>query len=192
MGASEDASTGAQRPIVVMKFGGTSVGTPEGRDAIAARVTEALEAVLAPVVVVSAMGRKGAPYATDTLLGLVEGLPADERERDLLAATGEVIAAVVVAHELRDAGIEAAAYTGAEAGIGTDGVHGDGTITEIHPAPLLDAIASGAFRLSPASRASPRMAHSRPWAEGARTLPRVRSGSPSRRPKSTSTPTSTA
>ncbi len=133
---------GDDRPVVVMKFGGTSVGTAEGRGAITARVREALEALQAPVVVVSAMGRKGAPYATDTLLGLVDGLPADDRERDLLASSGEVIAAVVVAHELRDAGIDAAAYTGGEAGISTDGVFGDATILEVHPAPLLECIAA--------------------------------------------------
>ena len=84
-------------------------------------MTEALELDRAPVVVVSAMGRSGAPYATDTLLGLVGELPSDDRERDLLASVGEVISAVVVAHELRGAGIEARAFTGAEAGIATDG-----------------------------------------------------------------------
>ncbi|MRS13053.1 MAG: aspartate kinase [Actinobacteria bacterium] len=126
-----------------MKFGGTSVATPEGRCAIASRVTEALELGKAPVVVVSAMGRKGAPYATDTLLGLVADLPADARERDLLASSGEVISAVVVAHELRAAGIDACAMTGAEAGIGTDGAHEDASVTDIYPASLLDAIAAG-------------------------------------------------
>lgn len=130
----------ADRPVIVMKFGGTSVATPEGRAAIAARVTEALELDKAPVVVVSAMGRAGAPYATDTLLGLVNGLPADERERDLLASTGETIAAVVVAHELRAAGIAARAMTGGEAGIGTDGVHEHASVTDVFPAPLLDTL----------------------------------------------------
>ena len=47
--------TGIERPVVVMKFGGTSVATPEGRSSVAARVTEALELDRAPVVVVSAM-----------------------------------------------------------------------------------------------------------------------------------------
>jgi aspartate kinase len=133
----------SERPVIVMKFGGTSVATPEGRTAIANRVTEALELGKAPVVVVSAMGRKGAPYATDTLLSLVAELPADARERDLLASTGELISAVVVAHELREAGIDAAALTGAEAGIGTDGVHENASITDIYPAGLLEAIARG-------------------------------------------------
>src|SRR5574340_532884 len=113
----------AERPIIVMKFGGTSVATTDGRAAIANRVTEALELGNFPVVVVSAMGRSGAPYATDTLLGLVADMPSEGRERDLLASTGEVISAVVVAHELRAAGIAALALTGAEAGIGTDGVY---------------------------------------------------------------------
>lgn len=125
-----------------MKFGGTSVATPEGRSAIADRVSAALEQGKAPVVVVSAMGRKGAPYATDTLLSLVAELPADDRERDLLASVGEVISAVVVAHELRAAGIEALALTGAEAGIGTDGTFGDSTITEVHTGPVSAAIAA--------------------------------------------------
>ncbi|MDP2181932.1 MAG: aspartate kinase [Actinomycetota bacterium] len=129
--------------IVVMKFGGTSVADAGGRAAIVRRVTEALELTRHPVVVVSAMGRTGAPYATDTLLGLVDGLPADAREHDLLMATGELIAAVVVAHELRAAGIGARAYSGPEAGIGTDGVHGSSAVTEIHPGSLLAAIDEG-------------------------------------------------
>jgi aspartate kinase len=126
-----------------MKFGGTSVATVDGRNAIARRVTAALELGRAPVVVVSAMGRKGAPYATDTLLGLVEGLPGDDRERDLLASTGELISAVLIAHELRSTGIDAHAHTGAEAGIGTDGEYGCATVTDIYPEPMLAAIERG-------------------------------------------------
>ncbi len=134
---------GIDRPVVVMKFGGTSVGTEEGRSAIAARVTASLGLGKAPVVVVSAMGRKGAPYATDSLLSLVDGMPSDEREADLLASVGEVISAIVVAHELRAAGIDASALTGAEAGIATDGTHGSSAVTEIHTGPLAAAIADG-------------------------------------------------
>jgi aspartate kinase len=126
-----------------MKFGGTSVATPEGRSSIAGRVSQALKAGTAPVVVVSAMGRAGAPYATATLLGLIAALPADTHERALLMSTGEVISAVVVAHELRSARIDAHAFTGPEAGICTDGVDGASSVTEIHPAPLIRAIESG-------------------------------------------------
>lgn len=133
----------ADRPVLVMKFGGTSVATDDGREAVVARVREALDASKAPVVVVSAMGRSGAPYATDTLLALVDGLPADPRERDLLASVGELVSAVVVAHLLRGAGIAASAFSGPEAGIGTDGIPGSSAITDIHPAPLLSAIDEG-------------------------------------------------
>lgn len=136
-------SHGALRPVVVMKFGGTSVATEQGRAAIAARVTEALELERAPVVVVSAMGRSGDPYATDTLLGLLRDLPTDGRERDLLASVGEVISAVLIAHELRGAGIDARAFTGPEAGIATDGVHDGASVTEVHTGPLVAAIAAG-------------------------------------------------
>lgn len=136
------SSAESTRHVVVMKFGGTSVASDEGRKAIVDRVTEALELGQAPVVVVSAMGRSGAPYATDTLLGLIEGMPADVREHDLLASVGEVVSAVVVAHELRDAGVNARAFTGADAGIVTDDIHGSASITEIHTGPLERAIAS--------------------------------------------------
>jgi aspartate kinase len=131
------------RPIVVMKFGGTSVAGVAGREAIARRVLAAQELGQAPVLVVSAMGRAGDPYSTDTLLGLVADLPADARERDLLASTGESVAAVVVAHELRAAGVQARAFTGAEAGIATDSAHGAASITEIHAGAVLSAVEAG-------------------------------------------------
>lgn len=126
-----------------MKFGGTSVADARGREALAGRVSAALELDRAPVLVVSAMGRKGAPYATDTLLGLVDDLPADAREHDLLASVGELVSAVVVAHELRAAGIDAQAFSGAEAGIMTDGVSGDAAILRIDPTLLSAAVQAG-------------------------------------------------
>jgi aspartate kinase len=132
-----------QRPIVVQKFGGTSVGSAEGRVAVSARVREAIAAGCTPVVVVSAMGRAGAPYATDTLLSLLDGRDAVPREADLLAACGEVISAVVVAHDLRADGVPAMALTGAEAGVLTDGEFGRATVLAVDPGPLRAAIASG-------------------------------------------------
>lgn len=138
-----DITEGRRHGIVVMKFGGTSVATEQGRTSIARQVTAQLELGNKPVLVVSAMGRAGAPYATDTLLGLVHDMPTDERERDMLASVGEIVSAVVVAHELRTAGIEAAAFTGSEAGILTDDIHGSASVTEIRPGALLAAIDSG-------------------------------------------------
>lgn len=129
--------------VVVMKFGGTSVSSPQARASVVRSVCASLEAGVSPVLVVSAMGRKGDPYATDTLLSLLDSLPVEARESDLLLSTGEVISAVVVASELRAAGITARMFTGAEAGIGTDGIFGAATVTDVHPAPLQRALAEG-------------------------------------------------
>jgi aspartate kinase len=132
-----------ERPIVVQKFGGTSVGSADGRAAVCARVRGALDGGRTPIVVVSAMGRAGAPYATDTLLSLLDGLETVEREADLLAACGEVISAVVVSHELRACGVPAMAFTGAEAGVLTDGEFGDATVLAVDGTALRAALADG-------------------------------------------------
>src|SRR5439155_1715376 len=80
--------------IVVQKFGGKSVGTPEARRLAAEKVRGARAEGLQPVVVVSAIGRSGAPYATDTLIQQLEsvdpGTEPEPRERDLLMACGEI------------------------------------------------------------------------------------------------------
>lgn len=137
------ASEGSARPLVVMKFGGTSVGTREGRVAIVSRVGEARSAGSDVVAVVSAMGRSGDPYSTDTLLSLLDGGDSDPRERDLLASVGEVISAVVVAHELRSAGIAARALTGPQAGIVAQGPHGSASIAAIDVESVRGHLADG-------------------------------------------------
>lgn len=131
------------RPVVVMKFGGTSVAGNEGRAALSARVREALAGGRDPVVVVSAMGRRGAPYATDTLLDLLQGFEAVPREADLLASTGEIVSCVVVAHRLRADGVAAMAMTGGEAGVVTDGVFGAAAVVGVDPTPLTAALRAG-------------------------------------------------
>ena len=131
------------RRLVVQKFGGTSVATPEGRAAVRARVRASVTGGADVVVVVSAMGREGAPYATDTLLGLLREGPADPREADMLSSCGEVIAAVVLAHELRADGVDAVAMTGAQAGVRTDGEFGGATVLGVEPAALCAAISEG-------------------------------------------------
>ena len=57
--------------IVVQKFGGTSVSTDESRKQVIEKVKNAIKEGYSPILVVSAMGRKGEPYATDTLLSLI-------------------------------------------------------------------------------------------------------------------------
>jgi aspartate kinase len=136
-------ASSAQAPVVVQKFGGTSVATPEGRAALRARVRDALAAGRAPVVVVSAMGRAGAAYATDTLLSLIAGYDAVPREADMLAACGEVVSAVLVAHELRADGVPATAMTGADAGVLTDDRFGEAAVLRVDPSGLKVALEAG-------------------------------------------------
>ena len=131
------------RPVIVQKFGGTSVATPAGRSALAARVAATLADDRDVVVVVSAMGRLGSPYATDTLLALLEGPECDARESDLLASCGEIVSAVVIAHELRGSGIPAMAFSGPDAGLMTDDRHGDASVLLVDPSALQSALAQG-------------------------------------------------
>jgi aspartate kinase len=132
-----------RRPLIVQKFGGTSVATSEARALVCARVRARVEAGADVVVVVSAMGRVGEPYATDTLLGLIGDVRPDAREADLLTSCGEVISAVVLAHELRAQGVAAYAMTGRAAGVLTDGEFGDAAVLAVDPAPLREALGRG-------------------------------------------------
>jgi len=140
---NDSALQDSHPPIVILKFGGTSVGSAAGRSALCQRVGEQRAAGKTPVVVVSAMGRRGDPYATDTLLDLVATENITPEERDLLASTGEVISAVVVASQLRASGIPAEALTGASAGILTDETPQAATIQQVMTAPLLARIDEG-------------------------------------------------
>lgn len=109
-------------PILVQKFGGTSIGTKENRKYVINHIKNALDKHDKIIVVVSALGRQPDPYATDTLLSLVS-YPSHyvtNQELDLLMACGENISAVVLSNELRKENISARALTGAQAGIITD------------------------------------------------------------------------
>lgn len=129
--------------LIVMKFGGTSVATEEGRACIAQRIKEHQEKGDACVVVVSAMGRKGEPYATDTLLGLVENLPQRKEELDLLASVGEMISSVVVASELRARELNTEALTGPAAGIFAEGAPQNAAISVIQTDTVQKLVAAG-------------------------------------------------
>lgn len=111
--------------IVVQKFGGSSLGTPELRKQAMHRVWETVESGLMPVVVVSAMGRSGDPYATDTLLDLLHETHPNARGEnvDLLLSCGEIISATIFAEGLCNMGLSAVALTGWQCGITTDRVH---------------------------------------------------------------------
>jgi len=121
--------------IVIQKFGGTSVATPEVRAKAVQKVINAKKSGYYPVVVVSAMGRKGAPYATDTLIDLArnECVDTHPREMDLLMSCGEIISSVIMVNALRAKGYEAVALTGGQAGIITDNNYGNASILKIQP-----------------------------------------------------------
>lgn len=107
---------------VVQKFGGTSVATPEGRDRVIKKIAAVKIGGELPIVVVSAIGRMGNPYATDTLVdfAIKAGGKLGDREYDFLLSCGEMISAVVIATMLSNKGYEARALTGGQAGIITD------------------------------------------------------------------------
>lgn len=131
--------------IVVQKFGGTSVATAEGRAKAIEHIIAAKEQGYAPVVVVSAMGRKGEPYATDTLISLVKSIHNDieSREMDLLISCGEVISSVVMSTTLRVLGHQALSMTGGQAGICTDDNFGNANIMEINPRSIIEHLSQG-------------------------------------------------
>jgi aspartate kinase len=147
MRAGREARLQIVRGIKVMKFGGTSVATPEARMTSAMRVISAREQGFRPVVVVSAIGRRGAPYATDTLVGMLReidpNVDPEPRELDLLAACGEILSAVIFAHTLKTLGHPALTFRGGQAGIRTDGVYGNARIVGIIPVSLQRAIDAG-------------------------------------------------
>lgn len=131
--------------ILVQKFGGTSVSTAERRNQVVDKVVKALKDGYQPVVVVSAMGRKGEPYATDTLLSLVteEFKFHNSLGVDLLMSCGEIISSVVICDELNRNNIECIPLTGGQAGILTDDNYGDASIIKVDPKNLIDIIKSG-------------------------------------------------
>lgn len=131
--------------IIVQKFGGTSVATEEARVAVKNKIQQAVRKGLSPVVVVSAMGRKGAPYATDTLIDVLKeaNLSVNVREMDVMMCCGEIISACVMAATLQKYGINAMALTGGQAGIITDSQFGAARIKNINVSNLLHLLESG-------------------------------------------------
>ncbi|MGX9932747.1 aspartate kinase [Virgibacillus salarius] len=128
--------------ILVQKFGGTSVQSEENREHVIKHIKDALVQDYKLVVVVSALGRKPDPYATDTLLGLVD-FPANKnssRELDMLMSCGEIISSVVLSNELQKHHITATALTGAHAGFVTSDDFTQAKIKEVQPERILQEL----------------------------------------------------
>ena len=127
---------------MVQKFGGTSLATAALREKAVARIKEALERGYVPVVVVSAMGRYGAPYATDTLLAMAREICTEinPREQDLLLSCGELISTVIMVQTLKLHHVPARAFAGGMAGIITDSNFGDAHIIEVNPEKIVGCL----------------------------------------------------
>ncbi|MED3985876.1 aspartate kinase [Peribacillus simplex] len=114
--------------LIVQKFGGTSVGSVEKIKNVANRVIEEAENGNEVVVVVSAMGK-----TTDQLVSMardISGTPS-KREMDMLLTTGEQVTISLLTMALIEEGYEAISYTGWQAGMQTESVHGNARILNI-------------------------------------------------------------
>ncbi|NMA60334.1 MAG: aspartate kinase [Firmicutes bacterium] len=131
--------------VVVQKFGGSSLADPSIRKEALQRVWDAVEVGFTPVVVVSAMGRGGDPYATDTLLNLLMEVnpKTDALNTDLLLSCGEIISATIFAAGLQTLGLPAVALTGWQAGIYTDDVHLGARVQEVHGEKIWEVLKKG-------------------------------------------------
>jgi aspartate kinase len=126
--------------LVVQKFGGTSVGDADRIASVARRIAATSEAGSDVCVVVSAMGA-----TTDDLLELARRLSGtpNPRELDVLLTAGERISIALLAIALDELGLAAVSFTGDQAGIVTDGAHGQARIVEIRVDPVRRALAAG-------------------------------------------------
>ncbi|WDL98542.1 aspartate kinase [Alicyclobacillus sp. ALC3] len=129
--------------LIVQKFGGTSLDSDEKRSAAVRHIDEARSEGHSVVVVVSAIGRKGEPYSTDTLLALVHDGAVSRRERDTLLACGEAISAVKFASCLESRGLRATVLSGQQAGIVTDDNYGNAEVLNVNPDRMLELVSRG-------------------------------------------------
>jgi aspartate kinase len=130
--------------LVVQKYGGSSVADAERIKRVAERIVATRRAGHDLVVAVSAMGD-----STDELLDLaqqVTPLPPG-RELDMLLTAGERISMALLAMAIHGAGVDARSFTGSQAGVITDGVHGRARIIDVTPGRIADALAAGAVAI---------------------------------------------
>ncbi|MEH7439847.1 aspartate kinase [Neobacillus drentensis] len=126
--------------LVVQKFGGTSVGSVERILNVAACVKDETERGNNVVVVVSAMGK-----STDKLVGLAKEISnqPNKREMDMLLSTGEQVTIALLSMALNQQGLPAVSYTGWQAGIVTEPVHGNARISTIKTESIKNQLAEG-------------------------------------------------
>ncbi len=128
--------------LVVQKYGGSSVADAEGIKRVAKRIVATKQAGNQVVFVVSAMGD-----TTDELLDLANGVsPAPPgRELDMLLTSGERISMALLAMAIAALGMEGRSFTGSQAGVITDDVHGRARIIDVTPGRISSALTEGAI-----------------------------------------------
>jgi aspartate kinase len=126
--------------IIVQKFGGTSVADAERIQHVASRIVTTAEAGHRVVAVVSAMGT-----TTNDLRSMATTISKrpPPRELDMLLSSGERISMALVAMAIDALGHSAESYTGSQAGIITDALHGSARIADVRPTRILDALERG-------------------------------------------------
>jgi aspartate kinase len=126
--------------LIVQKYGGTSVGNPERIKNVAQRVLETQQQGNRVIAVVSAMSG-----VTDSLIKLAREVHPEpnEREMDVLLATGEQTTIALLAMALHGLGAKAVSLTGAQAGIVTDGLHTKAKIANITPKSVHELLDKG-------------------------------------------------
>ena len=126
--------------LIVQKYGGSSVADAEAMKRVAQRIVDTHNAGHRVVVVVSAMGD-----TTDDLLDAAASLTSKppKREMDILLSAGERISMALLAMAVNELGVEARAYTGAQAGIQTDSRFGAAQIIGMVPERVARAIKDG-------------------------------------------------
>lgn len=127
--------------LIVQKFGGSSVADAEGVKRVARRVVDTQKAGNDVVVVVSAMGD-----TTDELLDLAAEVTSNvvpSRELDMLLTAGERISTAVLSMAINDLGAKAQSFTGSQAGMITDGVHGSARLVEVRPDRIRESVEAG-------------------------------------------------
>jgi aspartate kinase len=130
--------------LVVQKYGGSSVADAESIKRVARRIVDTAKGGNQVVVVVSAMGD-----TTDDLRDLaqqVSPLPP-ARELDMLLTAGERISMALLAMAIHDLGHRARSYTGSQAGVITDSVHGKARIIDVTPGRIRQALDDGAVAI---------------------------------------------
>lgn len=128
--------------LIVAKFGGTSVASPERIQKVAQRLIAKKQEGHDVVAVVSAMGK-----TTDELVALaasVNSSPA-KREMDMLLSTGEQVSMALLAMAIQACGYQAISYTGWQAGIATDDNYSSAKIDNIDSHRIREALETGAI-----------------------------------------------